>query len=76
MGIKPSDPKKYLTPAPGAYKPEHSEKYLDEKIQHSMGMKIKDPKKYITPAPNKYEVKIIWTLVFKYEQVTFLHFMF
>ena len=56
MGIKHFEPKKYITPAPGAYKAEDSERYLAEKIQHSMGIKLSDPKKYITPAPNKYEV--------------------
>merc|ERR1719187_3227446 len=54
MGIKPADPKKYLTPAPGAYKPEQSESYLEEKIQHSMGIKPATPKKYQTPAPGAY----------------------
>ena len=58
MGIKPSNPKKYVTPAPGAYKPEESDKYLEEKIQYSMRIKPSDPKKYVTPAPNKYEVKL------------------
>merc|ERR1712106_473217 len=55
MGIKPADSKKYLTPAPGAYKPENSERYLEEKIQHSLGIKPADPKKYLTPAPGAYK---------------------
>ena len=63
MRIKPADPKKYITPSPGAYEPEHSEKYLEEKIQHSMGIKLRDPKKYITPAPNVYEVDYLLMLI-------------
>merc|ERR1711892_84005 len=55
MGIKHADPKKFLTPAPGAYKPEESELYLEEKIQHSMGIKPSAPKKYLTPAPGAYK---------------------
>ena len=54
LGIKPAQPKKYVTPSRGSYKPEESEKYLEEKIQHSMGIKPADPKKYITPAPGAY----------------------
>jgi len=29
----------FVTPSPGAYTPEKSEKYLEEHIQHSMGIK-------------------------------------
>jgi hypothetical protein len=50
MCLKLSDPKKFNTPAPGAYKPENSESYLDDHISHSMGIKLNDPKKYKTPA--------------------------
>ena len=56
MGMKLQGPKKYLTPAPSAYKPENSEKYLEENIQHSLGIKPSLPKPYLTPAPNRYEV--------------------
>jgi len=56
MGMKLEGPKKYLTPAPSAYKPENSEKYLEKKIQHSLGIKPSLPKPYLTPAPNHYEV--------------------
>ena len=35
LGTKLSDPKKYITPSPGAYRPEHSEKYLEEKINQN-----------------------------------------
>merc|ERR1712156_996309 len=45
------------TPAPGAYKAEDSEKYLEEKIQHSMGIKHFQPKKYVTPAPGAYKAE-------------------
>ena len=55
LGVKHAKPKKYITPSPGAYKPEHSEKYLEEKIMHSMRIKPADPKKYITPSPGAYE---------------------
>ena len=54
MRIKPVDKRKMVTPSPGDYKPEHSEKYLEEKIQHSLGIKPSDPKKYITPSPGAY----------------------
>ena len=36
------------------FRPEHSEKYLEEKIIHSLGAKLSDPKKYITPSPGAY----------------------
>ena len=54
MGIKPEAPKAYLTPSPGAYVPEKSEKYLQEKISHSLGIKLPSPKPYVTPAPSAY----------------------
>ena len=56
LGTKLSDPKKYVTPSPGAYRPEHSEKYLEEKIIHSLGTKLSDPKKYVTPSPGAYRL--------------------
>merc|ERR1712004_534076 len=54
MGIKPDSPKAYLTPSPGAYVPEKSEKYLQEKISHSLGIKLASPKPFSTPAPSAY----------------------
>ena len=55
LRMKPAAPKQYLTPAPGAYQSENSEKYLEEKIQYSMGIKPTPPKQYKTPAPGAYK---------------------
>ena len=35
-------------------RPENSEKYLEEKIIHTLGTKLSDPKKYVTPSPGAY----------------------
>ena len=57
IGVRVSDPKPYITPAPGTYDAEKGEKYLSEKPAHSIGLKLQDPKKYITPAPGTYDAE-------------------
>jgi len=39
MHIKPKEPKKFNTPAPTAYKPEKSEKFLEKKSEIAFGLK-------------------------------------
>ena len=54
MGIKLADPKRYITPAPGAYEAEKGEKYLAENLSISFGIRLKSPDPYVTPAPGAY----------------------
>jgi hypothetical protein len=52
-----AEPKPFVTPAPGSYCPEKSEKsILDHSPKYSFGLKTKVELKSNTPAPNVYNV--------------------
>jgi len=51
MGMRLKDAKKYVTPAPSAYEPEKTEKWLAEKAAPSMGIKPNEPKKIHNTCP-------------------------
>jgi hypothetical protein len=57
MHVRHAEPKAFITPAPGTYCPEKSEKkMLDTSPKYSFGLKPKQDIKNNTPAPNVYNV--------------------